>query len=75
MDTNTSKKTRRIVIGSLLATAALIAVLSDGDDVDQTEVGNPGSDVQFYEGGTITTGENGEVIVSGTDGSSYSYTG
>ncbi|GAA2540699.1 hypothetical protein [Pseudonocardia hydrocarbonoxydans] len=63
-------------LGLLLAVAVTGAALAGCDasayeDPYYTESSSEGGDVQFYPGGTITDTGDG-LIVSGTDGTSFS---
>jgi hypothetical protein len=66
-----------IAAGALLALLLLASLAGGGSSSDGDGYGEqPGTggepSTQFYKGGTITPGDNGEIIVSGTDGTSLS---
>lgn len=72
------------IVGMVIAMVAITAALSGGDDtaaVDQTgsgsvfsggDAGGPRPGTSFYDGGSITTGDDGELIYSDTDGNGFS---
>jgi len=76
------KKALLIGFGALLAMAALLGSLSGGSDPgsggysdnSSYSTGDTGSGggTQFYDSGTITTGDDGELIYSDTSGNSFS---
>lgn len=66
-----TRKTLLIAAGVVLAVLTLGAALSDGGS-DDGSVTDPGEETSFFDGGTITPGENGEILYSDDSGNSFS---
>ena len=81
--TNPLLKVIAIAFGVIVGLAVFAALLSGGDDpgyTDQSgydygvsgESSTPSGDTQYYDGGSITTTDDGELIYSDTNGNGFS---
>jgi hypothetical protein len=81
--TNPLLKVIAIAFGVIVGLAVFAALLSGGDDAGYTEQSGydytvsdespTGSgDTQYYDGGSITTTDDGELIYSDTNGNGFS---